>query len=251
MSDLVFPHNPPGQMKLLVVDDSDVVLHALKSFFEDFNFEVTTCTNGLDGLKKAVEIKPNIIFLDLMMPNFDGIKMLQVKKVLVEIKSIPVIVISANADKRNVLAAIEAGADRVISKPLNKETIIRCLTELLGDNLFTKVDKSKTISAADQAEMVSELTKIFLQTVPQKKKQLFQGLQNRDFNTIKTVAHEIKGSGGTIGQHHLSKIASDIENKNAVTDSDWRFVQLQCEQLLQGLNKLEDEYQLSQNGKIN
>ncbi len=251
MVDSVLPGDSKRRFKILLVDDSDVVLHALKNFFEDFNFTVVTCADGLEGLKTAVELKPNIIILDLMMPNFDGIKMLQVKKVLVEIKDIPVIVISANTDKRNVLAAIEAGADRVISKPLNKETIIRCVNEVLGEKLFDKEQKTKIISALDQAEMVAELTKIFLQTSQHKKEQLLLGLQKRDYKLVQTIAHEIKGAGGTIGQHHLSKIASEIERKDAFTNTDWMFVQLKCEQLVQGLNKLEEEYQLSLNGKIN
>ncbi len=237
------PGNLPRHLKMLVVDDSDVILHALRHFFEDYNFEVVTCTDGLEGLQKAVELRPNIIFLDLMMPNFDGIKMLQVKKVLIEIKDIPVIVISANTDKRNVLAAIEAGADRVISKPLQKETIIRYVNEVLGEKLFDKEENKKLISDADSAKLQKDLTKVFLLAVPSKREQIFEGLKKRDFKMIKTTAHELKGSGSTIGQFNITKIASEIERRDAVTDTDWMFVQLKCEQLIQALKKLEDDNQ--------
>ncbi len=243
---MIDPNIPPiksRQLRMLVVDDSDVILHALRHFFEDYNFEVITCSDGLEGLKKAVEIRPNVIFLDLMMPNFDGLKMLQVKKVLMEIKDIPVIVISANTDRRNVLAAIEAGADRVISKPLQKETIIRCVNEVLGEKLFDKEEKVKLLNDSDQAELQKDLTKIFIQVLPKKREQLSEGLQKRDYKMVKTVAHEIKGSGSTIGQANLTKLASEIERREAVTDTDWMFIQLKSEQLLQALKRLEDEYQ--------
>jgi DNA-binding response OmpR family regulator len=229
------------QLRMLVVDDSDVILHALRHFFEDYNFEVETCTDGLEGLRKAVEIRPNVIFLDLMMPNFDGIKMLQVKKVLTEIKDIPVIVISANTDRRNVLAAIEAGADRVISKPLQKETIIRYVNEVLGEKLFEKENSGKLLTDSDQGDLKRELTNVFISAIPDKRTQIVEGLKNRDFKVLKSVAHEIKGSGSTIGQFHLTKIAAEIERKDPVTDTDWMFLQLKGEQLLQALKRLEEE----------
>ncbi|MCU7513496.1 MAG: response regulator, partial [Ignavibacteria bacterium] len=134
------------RIRILVVDDSDVIRHALKTFFEDYNLEVLTCTDGLEGLQKAAEFKPNLIFLDLMMPNFDGLKMLQVIKVLDNLRHIPIIVISANTDRRNVLAAVEAGAERVLSKPLQKEMIIKYVNEILGSETLSKSKKKKIIS---------------------------------------------------------------------------------------------------------
>ncbi len=64
------------KITILIVDDSDIVRHSLKNFFSDYNFEVITCTDGLEGIQKAAESKPAIIFLDLMMPNLDGVKIL-------------------------------------------------------------------------------------------------------------------------------------------------------------------------------
>ena len=48
---------------ILIVDDSDIVRHSLKNFFSDYNFEVITCTDGLEGIQKAAESKPSIIFI--------------------------------------------------------------------------------------------------------------------------------------------------------------------------------------------
>lgn len=108
------------KIKILVVDDSDVILNLFKEIFGSNSYEVITCSDGLEGIQKAAEEKPDIIFLDLMMPNFDGIKMLQVKKVLKDIQDIPTVVISANTARPNVLAAIEAGADKVVSNLCRK-----------------------------------------------------------------------------------------------------------------------------------
>ena len=101
------------KLSVLIVDDSDITRNSLRSFFEDYKLEVITCNDGLEGIQKALEYKPNLIFLDLLMPNLNGLKMLQVMKVIKDIKGIPVIVISGNTNKQNVMAAIEAVAEKV------------------------------------------------------------------------------------------------------------------------------------------
>ena len=69
-------------IRILVIDDSVLIQKALRSFLEELDIEVITCNNGLEGIQYAIETKPRLIFLDLLMPNLDGIKMLQVKQIL-------------------------------------------------------------------------------------------------------------------------------------------------------------------------
>lgn len=229
-------------VKVLVVDDSDVILHALRTFFEDYNFEVTTCVDGLEGLQKAVEIKPDLIFLDLMMPNFDGLKMLQVKKVLAEIRDIPVIVISANTDKRNVLAAIEAGANKVISKPMQRDIIIKYVNEALGKSLIPKDDEMpEKQNAPSQSEIQAQLRRYFLNSFPQMKSGLEKALQQRDATTLKNIIHEMKGAGGTMGFPLLTELSKEVEEKKMQTATEWMFAQFKCEQIILAVKKMEDE----------
>lgn len=65
---------------ILIVDDADIIRYSLKNFFQEYDFDVVTCTDGMEGIKMSAECKPALIFLDLMMPNLDGIKMLQIIK---------------------------------------------------------------------------------------------------------------------------------------------------------------------------
>ena len=113
------------KIKILVIDDSDVIRTSLKKFLLEYEIEVITSNDGLEGLQRAIEHRPRLIFLDLMMPNLDGIRLLKVMKVMEELKRIPVIVISGHTDKVNVIAATEAGADKIVSKPLSKEVLIK------------------------------------------------------------------------------------------------------------------------------
>lgn len=228
-----------NRVKVLVVDDSDIIRHALKTFFEDYNFDVLTCPDGLEGVQKASEFKPDIIFLDLMMPNFDGLRMLQVIKVLEDVKKIPVIVISANTDRRNVLAAVEAGAARVLTKPLQKDLIIKYVNELLGSETLSKSQKKKMISDAEKNEMQKTLLTFFLGSFSEKKKRLNLGLETKNKELVRTIAHEIRGNGGMIGLPELSKVGGSIEDSLLAEKIDWPAVKIQCDVLFEMVGRIE------------
>ncbi len=226
-------------IKILVVDDSDVILNSLKHLFEEYAIDVFTCTDGLEGIQKAAELQPNLIFLDLMMPNLDGLKMLQVKHVLKDIKDIPVIVISANTARRNVLAAIEAGADKVISKPLKKEILLKAVSEVLGEDVFVALPKNP-LSSNDQKLISNKLVDFFLQAFPEKKQSIQQALRKKDIELLRSTVHEIRGAGGTIGQPKITTISGEIEDKEIESATDWVFIEFKCNELFQEVYKLKE-----------
>jgi CheY-like chemotaxis protein/HPt (histidine-containing phosphotransfer) domain-containing protein len=230
--------NEEVKKTILIVDDSELICQNLKTFFIDFNIDVVTCSNGLEGIQKAIEIKPCLIFLDLLMPNIDGIKMLKVIKILKDIKDIPVIVISSYTDKRNVFAAIESGADKVISKPLQKDVIVKIVNEVMGQN-FLKVSKyAYLISDNENLEMRKHFIKLFLDTFHNKDKELIEAVKNRNIDLIHKITHELKGAGGTIGFPKLGGISTEIESKLGYTDIDWTYVSLKCEQITNLFNEI-------------
>lgn len=221
------------QTKILVVDDSDVILHSLRSFFEGYQFDVVTCIDGLEGIQMAAEFKPDLIFLDLMMPNFDGIKMLQVKSVLKDIKDIPVIVISANAGRKNVVAAMEAGAERVLSKPIEKEQMIKYVDELLGGSHFNEKGAKNKLTDSDNKEIKNQLVKFFIDSFPSKQQLIQSAIKNKNAETLKMTAHEIKGAGGTMGYDKISMLAKEIEEKEYQSPTDWVFAEFKLNEISQ------------------
>ena len=228
--------------KVLIVDDSDVILHTLKDFFEDYNFEVITCSDGLEGIQKAAEEKPDLIILDLMMPNIDGIKMLQVKNVLKDIQNIPVLVISANTAKRNVMAALEAGAHRVISKPLDQQLIIKYVNEILGGSMSSSANVKNQLNDNDKFEIKRNVLKFFIDSFDIKKRMISDALKTKDAEKLKTVLHEIKGAGGTIGYPELTNISKEIEDKEFKLTTDWVFAEIKCDRLFKEVQQIEKEF---------
>jgi len=230
------------KLKVLVVDDSDVILQSLKSFFSDYNFEVLTAGDGLDGIKKAAEFKPDLIFLDLIMPNVNGLKMLEVKKVLEEIRSIPVIVISANTARSNVVSAMELGADKIISKPIDNDMVKKYVNEILGGDNFEKTQNIEKLSDNDTKEIKNQLVEFFLNSFPMKQKIIQETIRIKDVNRLKEVVHELKGVGGTIGYDELTELSKEIENKDINNPTDWIFVEYKCNQIFKVVSQIKKEF---------
>ncbi len=229
-----------SQIKILVVDDSNVIRHALKSFFEEYRFEVITCDDGMEGIQKAIEHKPDIIFLDLMMPNVDGVKMLQIIKMIDILKTIPIIIISGNTNKTNVLTVIEAGADRIISKPLKKEVIVKNMVELLGKEKVGFLEQNNKFNELETNELVNQLRKHFLNSFVQKRRFLISGLESQNEDLVKAVAHEIKGAGGSIRYPLLTTIGDEIETMIASGNTDWDFIKVKCNQIFSIVNEMQN-----------
>ena len=223
--------------KVLIVDDSDVILSSLKNFLEDYNFRVYTSQDGLDGIRLTAEKRPDIIFLDLMMPNFDGIKMLQVKKVLSDIKDIPVVVISGNTVHSNVMAAMEAGATKVISKPIDNDTVINVINEILKGDFF-KAQPRSFISDTRQKEIEKGLLKLFLSKFPEQKHRIAAALRKRDAEALKDVIHEIKGAGSTVGYPEITSMAKELMERSFSQPADWVFAEIKTSQIFRIVEEL-------------
>jgi len=240
------------KLKLLVVDDSDIVREVLRRFFEDYSFEVVTCNNGLSGIKEAIEQKPDVIFLDIFMPNFNGIEMLKVIKTLDETKSIPVVVITANNDKINVLASVEAGAEKVIAKPLSKNNIIKALESILGKDYLTNLklaqleekrvkEVEKTPEDEDSLEMKRHLVQMFLKTISYRKSDILSALEARNELMLKGLMHELRGLGTSIGYPKLTLIGEYLEGELSKDPINWRIVDEYALKSIEVLNIIREE----------
>jgi len=103
--------------KILIVDDEPFNVDYLEQELEDLNYETITAVNGQEALKKMVSESPDLVLLDIMMPIMDGFTVLEKVKADPAIRSISVIVISANNDLRSVVKGIQLGAEDYLPKP--------------------------------------------------------------------------------------------------------------------------------------
>ena len=231
-----------NRIKVLIVDDNNSILQYLKTFLERYMFEVRTSSDGYEGIQYSAEFKPDIIFLDLMMPNIDGLKMLELKKVLNDIKDIPVIVISANTSRKNVLAAIEGGADRVLSKPINTKQLKATVDELLGGKYFEVKNNSSAGSKNDVVKLKREIAESFINSFEEKKTRFEKAIIHRDANTIKNVAESILVVSKELESEKIISISEELKNKEYQKPSDWMYADMKIKQINQIVNEIKREY---------
>jgi CheY-like chemotaxis protein len=225
---------------ILVVDDSPVIRHTLEKFFSEYGFEIVLCENGLDGIKKAIAYQPFLIFLDLVMPELNGHKMLQLIKSMEELKSVPVIVMSANTNKRNVLSAIQLGADKVIKKPLRKELILKIIAELFGDKFLREFKEGEVISQEEQVGITKQLKKYFHENFIIKENSLRLALKGKNKELLSVIIHEIKGEGSMLGYNELTEISRRAQVELSNENIDWDVVGYYCERIFTFVSKQEN-----------
>ena len=96
--------------KVLVVEDEEILLTALKEELQTGGYEVEGAVDGEDGLEKAKSFKPNLILLDLVMPKMDGMEMLQKLKADSTTRDIPVVILTNLSDYERISEALSLGA---------------------------------------------------------------------------------------------------------------------------------------------
>ncbi len=116
--------------KILVVDDNEDILDLLELFLHQ-DFSVSTAQNGFMALKIALEVKPNLIITDLMMPIMNGEKLIAQIRSYPEIQKLPVIAITAHIDRFREKEIIEIGFNSFIKKPFTRKTIYEEIRRLI------------------------------------------------------------------------------------------------------------------------
>ncbi len=115
-------------LKILTVDDSKTIRMIVKKAFKPFDCELFEAENGVEGLAAAAREKPDLIVLDITMPIMDGVEMLGKLKGEATLKDIPVIMLTAEAGKDNVIKVVKMGIKDYIVKPFESSV----LTEKAG-----------------------------------------------------------------------------------------------------------------------
>lgn len=122
-----------NKKKLLVIDDSETNLLLFESMFErEPRVEVLLKSNGREIINYCIENKPDLILLDLLMPEIDGFEILELLQSHPELKKTPIIIASALDGQGEIKRAIEMGANDYIIKPIDFEENTFLIMKTLG-----------------------------------------------------------------------------------------------------------------------
>lgn len=148
-----------AKKKILLVDDLNFFLKLERSFLKAYDFELVVAQCGLDALTLIKKEKPDLVFLDLYMPDLDGDKCCRIIKSDQFGKNIPVVMVTNGSNASDFERCWQAGCDEIISKPINRHFLSAVIHKMLG----AECDKTHNATrlcihyyAADQRSLLTD-----------------------------------------------------------------------------------------------
>ena len=210
--------------KILIVDDEEDILEFLSYNLIKDGFEILTANNGAKGLALAKKHKPDLVILDVMMPEMDGVDVCQRIRELPELDETLVLFLSARAEDYSELAGFSAGADDYITKPIKPKLLISRVNAILRrksrDKAVNKIEvggieidqEKHTISC--NGEFISLARKEFkllfyLMTIPAKvftRKEIINEVWKDAIVGDRTIDVHIRKIREKIGDNHIKTV---------------------------------------------
>jgi two-component system alkaline phosphatase synthesis response regulator PhoP len=202
--------------KILLVDDEPDILLLLKYNLEKEQFLVRTASNGREGIEVAKDFLPDIIVLDVMMPEMDGIEACIELRELPELKNVLITFLTARGEDYSQIAGFESGADGYITKPIKPRVLVSRLKALLRrkhgvvvpdeENEGLKIDRNRYIVTVQGEEI----------NLPKKEFELLDLLMSKsgDIFTREVILDTVWGSDIVVGDRtidvHIRKLREKI-----------------------------------------
>jgi adenylate cyclase len=140
-------HNPP---RILIVDDNETNRDILQSRLETQGYDLRHAADGEEALAAAKELLPDLILLDVMMPKLDGIEVCKRLRADQNLPFMPIILCTAKADSKDVVAGLEAGADEYLTKPIDQTALVARVKSVLR---LKALHDQVTAQAAELADL--------------------------------------------------------------------------------------------------
>ena len=137
---------------LIVEDNPDVIVYLRSFLSEKYNLE--TARDGAEGIEKAIELIPDIIVSDVMMPEKDGFELCETLKQDTRACHIPIILLTARADQASRITGLQQGADAYLGKPFDKEELLVRMEQLIAGR--KQLQQYYLASAGFSAEQAAE-----------------------------------------------------------------------------------------------
>ena len=132
--------------KILIVEDERDIVDLLRYNLQEAGFETDYVRNGADALHRAIEQSPDLILLDLMLPEVDGLIVCRLLKNDPRTKNIPIVMVTAKTGERDRIAGLELGVDDYITKPFSpKEVVLRVSAVLRRIQVGKQAEETKQI----------------------------------------------------------------------------------------------------------
>ena len=209
-----------NKFKILLVDDEPDILEIISYNLKSNGFEVFTAMNGVKALKKAKSILPDLIILDVMMPEMDGIETCEEIRKIPELNDTIITFLTARSEDYSQLAGFDAGADDYINKPIKPKLLVGKVKSLLRRSNKNKVTESKNVINLGDLIIDREEYKIILNKneilLPRKEFELLYLLASKPGKVFKreVILEKIWGHEVVVGDRtidvHIRKLREKL-----------------------------------------
>ena len=206
-----------SKKKILLVDDEIDILDFLSYNLIHSGYDVRTAINGEEGVEVAREFNPDLILLDMMMPEMDGVETCEKIRSITELENVMIAFLTARGEDYSQIAGFEAGADDYILKPIKPKVLMSRVNALMKRTNKT-LESSNKVEYIDAGEIKIDLKKHIVSfnlaeiNLPKKEFQLLVLLCNQPgvVQTREEIMDKIWGSEVVVGDRtidvHIRKL---------------------------------------------
>lgn len=261
----------PTRLKILLAEDNNINQMVASRMIERLGYKADIVSNGKEAVEAATNIDYDIIFMDILMPEMDGIEACNVIKGQLNKVNKPIIIaMTANAMAGDEENYIKAGMDDYLSKPVNMEDLRRVLDKWsrriiarknqklirdLNQVIELTFIKEKNISflneitSQNDLEFFREMLDVYLKEIPKNLEQIKEAILSSKADKLKFYLHKLKGTYLTLGIENLLdyfKIMNEASAENKITEETFKtFADFsnKTEKILEEISILKDKYQ--------
>ncbi|WP_052169834.1 ATP-binding protein [Pseudobutyrivibrio ruminis] len=237
-----YPSMPKAN--IIVVDDYEMNLVVAKNLMKVYDFIPDLAESGPEAVTRIEEKHYDIIFMDHMMPDMDGVETLEIlkKRQMID-ESTAVIALTANAIAGAKDFYISKGFNDYLTKPIDAEALEQVLTKYVPAEKIVKksisdIKNNKSLTVNDDERKA--LIKIFVSTIQETAKNLDSLLEAEDIKNYTIKVHGLKSTARLIGEMSISSKAEALEK--AGNENDWDYIKSHHKELIREYLSLENSY---------
>jgi serine phosphatase RsbU (regulator of sigma subunit) len=154
---------------ILIVDDNPESLDILQMRLAANNYDIITAADGEAGLAMAIDKHPDLILLDIMMPKMDGIEVCRRIRADTALPFMPIIMVTAKADSKDVVAGLEAGGDEYLTKPVDHASLVARVKSMLRIKALHDTVLEQSAQLKFQLKTATKIQSLFWPKIPELK----------------------------------------------------------------------------------
>ena len=215
-------HEKIRGLKILAVDDSPINLQLLKHWLTPIGIEVSLAYSGQQAINMALSDTYDQIFMDIQMPEMDGMETTRQLRQIENYKNTPIIALTAHALGSEQQQILSSGMNAYLTKPINEELLLstietwRSNTETFQDQVDAKLagifDLNKALEIVDgKTDIAKEMFDMLADSLDAEKKLIKHHLENQDTDKLIEVVHRIHGASKYTGTINIARHAGFLE----------------------------------------